>query len=225
MIGKEFVKLDLKGVKIWQQSDLNGFFGLFTNNVTNILVLTGLLLYAAKMPEILVFGRILPAVGLGIFLSSLFYFWQGYKMAKKEGRDTVTALPSGISVPHMFLIIFMIVLPVNQKTGNATLAWQTAMAWCLIEGVVECSGAVLGKFIRRVIPRAALLGSLAGMSITYIMVNGSIQSWEVAYISFASFAVILLGFIAKKKMPFGIPVGLAAILLGTVLGWNLFLLT
>ncbi len=206
-------------ITVWQRSDINGYFGLFTNNITNILVLTGLLLYAVRLPEELVFGRILPAVGLAIFMCSSFYFYQGYLMAKREGRDTVTALPSGISVPHMFLIVFMIILPVNLKTGNPIIAWQAGMAWCFLEGVVECLGAFLGKFIRRVVPRAALLGSLAGVSITYILGNGAIQSFEVGYISFASFAVILLGFVAKKKMPFNLPAGLVAIVLGTILGW------
>lgn len=208
-----------KGVTIWQKSDLDGFFGLFTNNVTNILVLTGLLLYTVKLPKNLVFGRILPGVGIGVLLSSLCYFILAYRLEKREGHGNVTALPCGISVTHMFLIIFMIILPVNIKTGNPELAWKAALAWCLVEGVIECSGAVFGKVIRKVIPRAALLGSLAGVSITYIMANGAIQAWEVAYIAFASFAVILVGFFAKKKMPFNLPVGLVAIILGTILGW------
>lgn len=207
------------GVSIWQKSDINGFFGLFTNNITNLLVLTGLLLYAVKLPSSLVFGRILPATGLGIFLCSSFYFYQAYRLAKREGRDDVTALPSGISVPHMFLIVFMIILPVHIKTGDPVLAWQAGMAWCFFEGIVECCGAFAGTFIRRVIPRAALLGSLAGVSITYILGNGALQSFEAAYIAFASFAVILLGFVAKKKMPFNIPAGLVAIVLGSVIGW------
>ena len=209
----------INGVTVWKKSDLDGFFGLFTNNVTNILVLTGLLLYAAKMPQDLVFGRILPAVGLGVFLSSLCYFVIGYRLAKKTGRTDVTALPSGISVTHMFLIVFMIIVPVHLKTGNAELAWKAALAWCFVEGAIECTGAVFGKFIRKAVPRGALLGSLAGVSIAYIMINGALQAWEMPYIAFASFAVILLGFFAKKKMPFGLPTGLVAIILGTILGW------
>ncbi len=211
--------MKLRDVTIYQKSDWDGFFGLFTNNITNLLVLTGLLLFTVKLPKELVFGRILPGVGLGVFLASMFYFYSAYKLAKKEKRDTVTALPSGISVPHMFLIIYMIVLPVNIRTGNPVLAWQAGLAWCFIEGAVEACGAFLGKFIQRAIPRAALLGSLAGVSITFIMTNGALQSWEIAYISFASFAVILLGFVAKIKMPFGLPAGLMAIVCGTILGW------
>lgn len=211
--------LKLNGIPIWRKSDLDGFFGLFTNNVTNILVLTGLLLYTVKLPKELVFGRIMPAVGLGILLSALCYTVLAYRLAKREGRNDVTALPSGISVTHMFLIVFMIVLPVNLKTGDPYLAWKAALAWCFLEGVIECLGAAIGKYIRKMVPRAALLGSLAGVSVTYIMANGAIQAWEAAYIAFASFSVILLGFFAKKKMPFGLPAGLLAVVLGTALGW------
>ena len=33
--------------------------------------------------------------------------------AKKTGRDDVCALPSGISVPHMFIVVFVIMLPIT----------------------------------------------------------------------------------------------------------------
>lgn len=219
-MSKKGVKImKLHDVRIWQRSDFNGYFGLFSNNVANILVLTSLLLYVLEMPQDLVFQRILPAVGLAVFFSSTYYFYAGYKLAKKEGRDNVTALPSGISVPHMFLIVFMIMLPIRINTGDPVLAWQAGIAWCFIEAIIEAFGAVIGPWIRRVVPRAALLGSLAGVSITYIMANAAIQSWEVAYISFASFSIILLGWVAKKRMPFNLPAGLVAIILGSALGW------
>lgn len=211
--------MKVKGITVWQKSDLDGFFGLFTNNITNILVLAGALLYTVQMPPELVYGRILPAVGLGLMLCSVLYFLAGYRLAKKEGRDTVTAMPSGISVPHMFMMIYMIILPVKLSTGDPYLAWQAGIAWCLLEGIVETAGAFIGPWMRRILPRAAMLGSLAGASITVIMTNSAVQSFEAPYIALASFCVILLGFVAKKRMPFGLPAGLTAILLGTLLGW------
>lgn len=206
-------------IPLFQKSDVDGFFGLFTNNLTNVLVLTGLLLYTVQMPGELVFGRVLPAVGLSIFVAGLLYAFMGWRLAKKEGRTDVTAMPTGISVPHMFLIVYMIMLPVKLQTGDPYLAWYAGVAWCFVEGVVEAVGVVLGPTIRRIVPRAALLGSLAGASITCIMTNGALQSFEVTYIALASFAVILLGFVAKMQMPFKLPAGLVAIVLGTLLGW------
>ena len=207
------------GITVWQKSDLDGFFGLFTNNITNILVMTGALLYTVQMPEELVYGRILPAVGLGLMLCSILYFWAGYRLARRENRDTVTAMPSGISVPHMFLMIYMIILPVKLATNDPLLAWQAGVAWCFLEGIVETAGSFIGPWLRKRIPRAAMLGSLAGASLTIIMTNAAVQSFELSYVALASFCVILLGFVAKRKMPFGLPAGLTAIVLGTFLGW------
>ena len=208
-----------RGIPLFQKSDIDGFFGLFTNNLTNVLVLTGLLVFTVQMPTDLVYGRILPATGLGVFLASMAYTFLGWRMAKKEGRFDVTALPAGISVPHMFLIIYMIILPVKTATGDPVLAWYAGIAWCFVEGVVALCGILVGPWIRNNVPRAALLGSLAGVSITSIMANSALQSWEVPYIAFVCFGVILLGFVAKVRMPFNLPAGLVAIILGVAIGW------
>lgn len=213
------VAMRVKGITVWQKSDLDGFFGLFTNNITNILVMVGALVYTVGMPVDLVYGRIMPALGVGMVLCSACYFYFGYRMARKEGRDTVTAMPTGISVPHMFLVIYMIILPVHLATGDPVLAWQAGLAWCFVEAVVKTVGAFMGAWLRRVLPRAAMLGSVAGASITVIMTNNAVQSFTVPYIALVSFCVILLGYIAKRRMPFGLPAGLVAIVLGTVIGW------
>ena len=73
--------------KLWVAGDLNAFFGFGTNILVNVLVLTGLLRFVLKMPDQLVFGRILPATGLMLFLSTMYYAWLAYRLAKKEGRD------------------------------------------------------------------------------------------------------------------------------------------
>ena len=76
--------------------DWNAFFGFGTNILVNLLTLTGLLRFVLKMPDELVFGRILPATGLMLCLSTLYYAWLAYQLAKKTGRTDVCALPSGI---------------------------------------------------------------------------------------------------------------------------------
>ena len=72
--------------KIWVPGDWNAFFGFGTNILVNLLTLTGLLLFVLKMPPEIVFGRILPATGLMLCLSTVYYAWLAYKLAKKTGR-------------------------------------------------------------------------------------------------------------------------------------------
>src|SRR5580692_9177762 len=100
---------------LWSPGDWNAFFGFGTNILVNMLTLTALLRFVLKMPDSLVFGRILPATGLMLCLSTLYYAFLAYRLARKTGRTDVAALPSGISVPHMFVVTFVIMLPVLGK--------------------------------------------------------------------------------------------------------------
>src|SRR3954468_18263644 len=109
--------------KIWSPGDWNAFFGFGTNILVNLLVLTGLMRFVIKMPDELVFGRILPATGLMLCLSTLYYARLAFKVAKETGRSDVCALPSGISVPHMFVVTFVIMLPIAGKTGDPVQGW------------------------------------------------------------------------------------------------------
>jgi AGZA family xanthine/uracil permease-like MFS transporter len=64
-------EMDGRTAKLWTPGDWNAFFGLGTNVLVNLLVLTGLLKFVVGLPDELTFGRILPAVGLMLFLGNL----------------------------------------------------------------------------------------------------------------------------------------------------------
>ena len=81
----------------WVPGDLNGFFGLFTNVVLNVIVLTGLCLHVVNLPTDIVYGRILPALGIALPLGNLYYAYLAWRLAKNEGRADVTAMPYGPS--------------------------------------------------------------------------------------------------------------------------------
>ncbi|MDD5801956.1 MAG: solute carrier family 23 protein [Solobacterium sp.] len=209
----------MKKTKLWVKSDLNGFFGLFTNNLTNIITMASLLIFVVGLPLDIVYRKIIPATGLSIFIASGYYAYMAYKLANKTGREDVTALPAGPSVTHMFLIVFMVLGPIYWTTGDANLAVNAGIFWCFIESLIEIAGAFVGKKIRDAIPRVAMLGSLAGISITYIALNPSFNAFAVPYIGVVALVIILLGLIGKAKMPLNIPTGLVAILFGIIIGW------
>src|SRR6266498_1936349 len=95
-----------RSIPLWVPGDWNAFFGLFTNVILNVLVLTGLVLGVVKLPNDIVFGRILPALGIALPLGNLWYAYLAYRMAQREGRTDVAAMPYGPSVPHMFIVVF-----------------------------------------------------------------------------------------------------------------------
>src|ERR1700760_3095521 len=135
---------------IWTPGDWNAFFGFGTNILVNMLTLTALMRFVLKMPDSLVFGRILPAVGLMLFLSTMYYAWLAYRLAKTEGRDDVCALPSGISVPHMFIVTFVIMLPIALKTGDPVKGWQAGLVWVFFQSFILMIGGFIPPFLRRV---------------------------------------------------------------------------
>ena len=205
--------------KLWVPGDWNAFFGLGTNVLLNVLVLSGLMLFVIQLPADTVYGRILPALAIALPLGNIWYAYLAYRLSQREGRDTVAAMPYGPSVPHYFFVTFVIMLPVLLKTNDVMQAYTTGLVWALLIGIVVLIGAFIGPTIRRYTPRAAMLGTLAGISIAFISMAAGFQMFQAAWIALATFAIILLSWTAGVRLPFGIPGGLAAIVIGTAMGW------
>ncbi len=208
------------GPKLWVPGDWNALFGFGTNILVNVLVLTGLLRFVLKMPDALVFGRILPALGIMLFLSTGYYAFLAYRLAKRTGRNDVCALPSGISVPHMFVVTFVVMLPIGIASGDPVQAWEAGLTWVFIQSFVLMAGGFIGPYIRRITPRAALLGSLAGISITFISMSPAAQMFSTPVIGVVCFAVILASWFGGVRYFGGVPGGLVAIAAGTVIAWG-----
>src|SRR3979411_1314964 len=216
-------KGDFKPV-LWTTGDWNAFFGFCTNILVNMLVLTGLLRFVLKMPDSLVFGRILPALGLMMCLSTFYYAGLAYRLAQKTGRTDVCALPSGVSVPHMFIVTFVIMLPITIKTGDPLKGWSAGLVWVFFQSFILMIGVCVAPDLRKITPRAALLGTLAGVSVTFISMRPALEMYMTPQIGLVCFAIILLSWFGGVKYPKGIPAGLVAIAVGMVIAWgsNLF---
>jgi adenine/guanine/hypoxanthine permease len=205
--------------KLWTPGDWNAYFGFGTNILVNLLTLTGLLRFVLKMPDSLVFGRILPATGLMMCLSTMYYAWLAYRLAARTGRRDVCALPSGISVPHMFVVTFIIMLPIAAKTGDPVKGWEAGLTWVFIQSFVLMAGGFIAPFIRRVTPRAALLGTLAGVSIAFISMRPALEMFMTPVVAIPCFAIILASWFGGVRYFRGTPAGLVAIAVGTAIAW------
>jgi len=216
-------KTDFKPT-LWTPGDWNAFFGFGTNILVNMLVLTGLLRFVLKMPDSLVFGRILPALGLMMCLSTFYYAFLAYRLAQKTGRDDVCALPSGVSVPHMFIVTFVIMLPITLKTGDPMKGWAAGLVWVFFQSFILMIGGFIAPYIRKITPRAALLGTLAGVSVTFISMRPALEMYMTPQIGLICFAIILVSWFGGVKYLKGVPAGLVAIAAGMLIAWgsNLF---
>jgi AGZA family xanthine/uracil permease-like MFS transporter len=204
---------------LWTPGDWNAYFGFGTNILVNLLVLTGLLRFVLKMPDELVFHRILPATGLMMCLSTGYYAWLAYRLAERTGRTDVCALPSGISVPHMFVVVFVIMLPIASKTGDPVRGWEAGLTWVFIQSFVLMAGGFVAPIIRKITPRAALLGTLAGVSIAFISMRPALDMFMAPTVALPCFAIILASWFGGVRYFKGTPAGLVAIAVGTAIAW------
>src|SRR5262249_13460036 len=172
---------------LWTPGDWNAFFGFGTNILVNMLTLTALLRFVLKMPDSLVFGPLPPALGLMMCLPTLYYAWLAYRLAQKTGRDDVCALPSGVSVPHMFIVTFVIMLPILIKTSDPIKAWEAGLTWVFIQSFILMLGGFVAPLVRRITPRAALLGTLARLSIAFISMRPAFEMYSTPVIGLTSF--------------------------------------
>src|SRR3954470_9065114 len=152
--------------------------------------------------------------------STLYYARIAYNWAKKPGRTDVCALPSGISVPHMFVVVFVIMLPIALKTGDPVKGWEAGLCWVFVQSFVLMIGGFIAPVIRKITPRAALLGTLAGVSVAFISMRPALQMYMTPIIGIPCFAIILASWFGGVRYFRGIPAGLVAIALGTAIAWG-----
>lgn len=216
-------RLQMKTPQLFCKNDWNGFWALLADNLANLVIAAGVCKGVLGMPDWVVFGRIVPGLGVALLVGLSFYAWQAKKLAEKEGRDDVTALPFGISTPVLFVYLFGVMAPIyfgllgefGEEAG--VMAWQAGVAAAFLGGAIEASGSLFGPMLKRVVPRAGMLGTLAGIALVFIASGPFASIFEEPVIGFPTLAVVLGGLVARKKLPGALPVGLVAIGLGTAI--------
>src|SRR5262249_44154247 len=131
---------------------------------------------------------------------------------------------SGVSVPHMFIVTFVIMLPITLKTNDPIKGWEAGLVWVFFQSFILMIGGFVAPYVRKITPRAALLGTLAGVSITFISLRPALEMSITPVIGLTCFAIVMVSWFGGFKYPKGIPAGLVAIAVGMIIAWgsNLF---
>ncbi|MBM4365844.1 MAG: NCS2 family permease [Deltaproteobacteria bacterium] len=207
------------------RGDLDGFFGLALDNLVQLLLIDALCRFVLGFPPELVYGRVLPGAAVSLVVGNLFYAWQAKKLAEREGRADICALPYGINTVSLFGHVFLVMLPAKlgaEAAGHpdpATVAWQAGLAATLGSGLIEAGGALVAERVRKATPRAALLSTLAGIALSFIALGFLFRTFARPVVGLATLGVVLLTYFGRVKFRGGLPGGLVAVLLGTILGW------
>ena len=189
----------------FRAGDANAFFALMFDNVANLVILTAILVGAFGFPRDLVLHRIVPGTAVGVLVGDLIYAAMARRLARRTGRSDVTAMPLGLNAPSVFGMSFAVLGPAYLATGDAVLSWKMGMAVTVLVGLFKMGLAFAGNAVRRSIPRAGLLGSIAGAGIALIAFLPFLKIVASPIVGFVALGIVLVTLVAGRRLPWGLP--------------------
>ncbi|MBJ6751835.1 SulP family inorganic anion transporter [Geomonas anaerohicana] len=201
---------------LFAAGDVNAFFGLMLDNMSGLVIMAGILTGVFGMPRDLVLSRMLPGSAVGVLLGDLLYSWLAWRLARRTGRSDVTAMPLGLDTPSTFGMAFGVIGPCFLATKDAHLTWQVGMATIVLMGVFKVAASFFGPALRRSIPRAGLLGSIAAVALLLIAYLPFLKLFASPVVGFLSLGIVFISLLARYRLPLGLPGALAGIAVGTV---------
>lgn len=206
--------------------DVNAFFGLVLDNLAGLLLLYILLSGRFGFPGDMVLTSLVPGTALGVLVGDIAFFFLAFHLAKKSGRNDVTAMPLGLDTPSTFGMIFFVLGPSFlagrevmglDPMAAATRTWHIGI-WCLVlSGLFKIACAPVCGYIRRMVPRAGLLGSLAAIALVLISFMPILDIFAHPLAGMLALAIVLTTLIGRIPLPGRIPGTLGALLVaGTI---------
>ncbi len=205
--------------------DINGFFGLMFDNIAVLSFLAGTLILGFKFPADVVYTRMIPGTTFGVLFGDLIYTWMAFRLAKKSGSTAVTAMPLGLDTPSTIGLAITVLGPAfialkqaGETAENAAImTWHIGMATMVMIGVLKVIMSFGGNWVQRVVPRAGLLGSLAGVGLALIGFVPLVDIFGLPVVGMLSLGLMLYTLVARASLPGNIPGILVAIAVGTIL--------
>jgi AGZA family xanthine/uracil permease-like MFS transporter len=214
-------------MKPFVKGDIDGVFALSLDNLLMLILMSKLCLgFLGFSPE-LFYGKVLPATAVGLVIGNVFYALQALRLARKEGRADVCALPYGVNLLTVFVYVFLVMYPAKQIALGQGLpveeanrmAWQAGLVACIGSGLIEFFGAFCVRWIRRVTPRAALLAALGGIGLVFIGMDFVFRAFHFPLVGLSTLAITLLVYFGGVKFKWGLPAGLVILAVGVALSW------
>ncbi len=193
------------------RGDVNGFFALSIDNLALLVSMSGILIGVFGMPPDVVLGRMVPGTAMGVLIGDGIYTWLAFRLARKERRHDVCAMPLGIDTPSMFALSFGVVGPAFLRHHDADEAWAVGMAVLVLMGVAKLIASFFGESIRRILPKTALLGAISAVGVALIMFFPFQKIMAEPVGGFVGLGVILLTLVGGVRLPWNVPAVIASV--------------
>ncbi len=194
------------------------------DNIADLVLMVGLLAGAFGFPATFALRYMVPGTALGVLVGDLLFTWMAFRLARRTGRNDVTAMPLGLDTPSTIGMVLFILGPAFleaqdqgfDKIQAARISWQIGICAVLLSGLFKIACAPLSGWIRRTVPRAGLLGSLTAIALVLISFLPLLEILHYPIVGLVSLSVILTTLVARVDLPGRIPGALAALLAGGI---------
>ena len=204
----------MKPHRWFRLGDWNAFFALMFDNVANLVILAAILIGAFHFPREIVLYRMVPGTAVGVLVGDLIYAAMARRLARRTGRDDVTAMPLGLNAPSVFGMSFAVLGPAYLATGDAILSWKMGMAVTVLVGLFKLGLSFASNAVRAAVPRAALLGSIGGAGLALIGLLPLTKVFADPIVGFVALGVILVTLLGRVRLPGNLPGVLVSVILG-----------
>jgi len=206
-------------------SDVNGFVGLVVDNLSVLAFFSGAMIGIFHFPAEMIFSRMFPGTALGALLGNLVYT----RMALRSGRADACAMPLGIDAPTTIGLALLVLGPAfvtfkqqgMDENAAATATWHLGMAAMVLMGVLKTVLSFAGATVMRVVPRAGLLGSIAGIALVLMGFFPLVDILRVPVVGLVCLGIVLYAFVGHGRIPLRMPAMLFSVLVGLVLYYGL----
>ncbi len=207
--------------------DINAFFGLMLDNVAGLILMVSLLSENFQFPVRFALRYMIPGTALGVLIGDLLFFFLAIYLAKTSTNKHVTAMPLGLDTPSTIGMVFFVLGPAYGgalKQGLSTdeaamVAWQIGICSIFISGIFKFACAFGSGWVRKSIPRAGLLGSLAAIALVLISFLPLLEILHYPLVGLIALAIILTALVGRVPLPFKLPGALGGLIVaGTIFG-------
>lgn len=210
----------------WAASgDINAFFGLMLDNLAGLILAVTMLASIFGFPVNFSIRYMVPGTAIGVLAGDLLYFALAFVVARRTGKQDLTAMPLGLDTPSLIGMVLFVLGPAFvaakqsglDELAAARQAWHIGICCLILTGLIKFVLAFASNWLRRVIPRAGLLGSLAAIALVLIAFYQIPKIFAQPMIGLPALVLILVTLVAKARLPFGIPGALASVAVGCLL--------
>ncbi len=193
--------------------DINAFFGLMLDNVAGLFLVVSLMHQSFGFPIEFALRYMVPGTAIGVLIGDLAFFLLALQLARRSGSQTVTAMPLGLDTPSTFGMVFFVLGPAYaagiaagmESHAAAMQTWQIGICSIFVSGIFKLFCALGSGWLRSIIPRAGLLGSLAAIALVIISFLPLLEILHYPLVGLVAMAIILTALVGRVPLPFKLP--------------------